>query len=186
MAKPHFTPRRQECPLCNAIMMMVWNLKVDVNCHSCGRKFFAPKHNVQLNRTDPTALNDVDDASILHQLDEFQMNCTNAWCSFTILIKTKDSDREEKFEKFRNHKTQCKKMFDLGKRFQEIDENGEEIYVEIAKFGLTKEVEFAMMQEKALQEKEQDATTDKEVSDSSRNSDDSERFSDSDDDMTTN
>ena len=77
-------------------------------------------------------------------------------------------------------------MYDLGKRFQEIDENGEEIYVEIAKFGLTKEVEFAMMQEKALQEKEQDATTDKEVSDSSRNSDDSERFSDSDDDMTTN
>ena len=107
---------------------------------------------------------------------------------FQILIKTKDSDREEKFEKFGNHKTQCKKMYDQGKRFQEIDENGEEIYVEIAKFGLTKEVEFAMMQEKALEEREneQDPTTDKEVSDSSRNSDDSERFSDSDDDMTTN
>ena len=79
-------------------------------------------------------------------------------------------------------------MYDEGKRFKEIDEKGEEVYVDIKKFGLTKEVEFAMMQEQALAEKDkQDQETDKEVTDSSRNSDDSERgLSDSDDDMTTN
>ena len=107
-----------ECPLCNAIMMvriplcfqirpkcpnsylglfiiqklisliqMIWNLRVDVNCNSCGRKFYAPKHNVQ-SRTDPSSLNDAEDASILHQLDEFQMNCTNEWCSFTVCSST--------------------------------------------------------------------------------------------------
>ena len=79
-------------------------------------------------------------------------------------------------------------MYDQGKRFDKIDEKGEEVYVDIKKFGLTKEVEFAMMREQALAEKDQqDQETDKEVTDSSRNSDDSERgFSDSDDDMTTN
>jgi len=113
------------------------------------------------------------------------MNCTNAWCNFTIHIKGKDSKREEKFEKFRKHKSHCKKMYDQGKRFKEIDEKGEDVYVDIQKYGLTKEVEFARMQEQALTEKEkQDQETDKEVTDSSRNSEDSERgFSESDDDM---
>ena len=107
---------------------------------------------------------------------------------FQILIKAKDPQREEKFEEFRLHKTHCKKMYDQGKRFDKIDEKGEEVYVDIKKFGLTKEVEFAMMQEQALAEKDkEDQETDKEVTDSSRNSDDSERgFSESDDDMTTN
>ena len=106
---------------------------------------------------------------------------------FQILIKAKDPQREEKFEEFRLHKTHCKNMYDQGKRFDKIDEKGEEVYVDIKKFGLTKEVEFAMMQEQALAEKDKDQETDKEVTDSSRNSDDSERgFSESDDDMTTN
>ena len=79
-------------------------------------------------------------------------------------------------------------MYNQGKRFEAINEKGEEIYVEIEKYGLTKEVEFARMQEQALAEQErQGATTDREVSDSSRNSDDSERgISDSDEDMTDN
>merc|ERR1719379_1442115 len=111
MAKPHFTPRRHECPLCNAIMMMIWNLKIDVRCNACHRKFYAPRHNSQ-QRTDPSALNDAEPDSIINRVDEFQMSCTNAWCSFCIVIKAKDPQREEKLERFRLHKTKCKNMYD--------------------------------------------------------------------------
>lgn len=111
MARPYFTPRREECSLCNAITMvsfairreifsgrnskfagsklffqMVWNLKVDVRCNSCNRQYYAPTNNPQ-QRTDPFALSNVEDGSILNQLDEFQMNCTNAWCSFRVSHK---------------------------------------------------------------------------------------------------
>lgn len=111
MARPYVTPRREECSLCNAIMMvsfafrrdinpgrnskfagsklffqMVWNLKVDVRCNSCNRQYYAPTNNPQ-QRTDPAALNNIEDGTILNQLDEFQMNCTNEWCSFRVSHK---------------------------------------------------------------------------------------------------
>ena len=65
---------------------MVWNLKVDVRCNSCNRQYYAPTNNPQ-QRTDPSGLNNIVDGSILNQLDEFQMNCTNAWCSFRVSHK---------------------------------------------------------------------------------------------------
>ena len=118
---------------------------------------------------------------------DFIPSITNYYI-FQIVIKAKDPQREEKLERFRLHKTKCKNMYDHGKRYEKTEANGEEIYVDIQKYGLTKEVEFAMAQEQALAEKDKrDQETDKEVTDSSRNSDDSERgYSDSDDDMTTN
>jgi len=168
---------------------------MDINCASCNRKFYAPKNNV---RSESSNLNDAElngrseSPSILNQLDEFQMNCTNEWCSFTIHIKSKDPEREEKFARFKRHKTQCTEMHRQGKRFHEINENGEETFVEIEKFGLAKEVEFAQIQQEALAQKEthgQDGghETDKEVSESSRNSEDSmdDGLSESDEDMNT-
>ena len=65
---------------------MIWNLKVDVHCNSCNRQYYAPTNNPQ-QRTNPSALNNVEDGSILNQLDEFQMNCTNAWCSYRVSHK---------------------------------------------------------------------------------------------------
>lgn len=78
-------------------------------------------------------------------------------------------------------------MYDEGKRFKEIDEKSEEVYVDIQKFGLTNEA-HALMSEQRLEENDkQDQETDTEVTDSSQNRDDSGRgFSDSDDDMSTN
>ena len=62
---------------------MIWNLKIDVRCNACHRKFYAPRHNSQ-QRTDPSALNDAEPDSIINRVDEFQMSCTNAWCSFCV------------------------------------------------------------------------------------------------------
>ena len=66
-----------------SLVQMIWNLKIDVRCNACHRKFYAPRHNSQ-QRTDPSALNDAEPDSIINRVDEFQMSCTNAWCSFCV------------------------------------------------------------------------------------------------------
>ena len=68
---------------------------------------------------------------------------------FQILIKANDPQRERKFEKFQQHKTQCQKMYDEGKRFKKTDVNGDEVYVSIGRFGLNGEIEFAKLQEQS-------------------------------------
>ena len=78
-------------------------------------------------------------------------------------------------------------MYDQGKRFKEIDEKNEEVYVDIQNFGLTNEAHALMLEQHSEENDKQDQETDTEVTDSSQNRDDSGRgFSDSDDDMTTN
>lgn len=78
-------------------------------------------------------------------------------------------------------------MYDEGKRFKEIDEKNEEVYVDIQNFGLTNEAHALMLEQRLEENDKHDQETDTEVTDSSQNRDDSGRgFSDSDDDMTTN
>ena len=78
-------------------------------------------------------------------------------------------------------------MYDEGKRFKEIDEKNEEVYVDIQYFGLTNEAHALMLEHRLEENDKQDPETDTEVTDSSQNRHDSGRgFSDSDDDMTTN